>query len=464
MNAEVTDGESKSAEIVENDRSVVDNDLPQIYRPQPTGLTRSSRSAPRQIELNTRLVAFVDWIKSPSASGKNALITNHEQFFMKFRTVLGKLSKFHDKSVEKLFYHLNRTDSCLKMFNASKLNEFTMWLGNGDDGRQLNLRTVYNYLRTLVIFFQWKVLALGQSQFSRVLDTIDGVCKNLSIQKDKMATDIQEKAARLDRLPKVPDFLTYMKTTLKPAVDKVRSELASGVEFRIDQYMTCRNYILMALLFAVPPQRKQFLENLAHDNVTYAGKYTILKVEKHKTQRRYGAVVVALPPFFYEEFQLLLELLDNFRPLSCWKLFVGYDGLPDKYLTRTLQSMTNSAFGMDVNIRDCRSIFINHAKSHLDLQGMYELSRQMCHSFQVQQSEYRTDDSVQRAISSLNSLHATHQWTEMVPLLCEVNAMEDTDGEECDESKVSGDFQDDLPDEAYIEFLDSYNAENATQF
>lgn len=464
------DGESKSTEVEMEDPVSRDDGRP-IYRPQPTGQTRSSRAAPRSIELDTRLVAFVDWIKSPSAAGKKALISNHDQFFMKFRTVLGKLSKFHNKSVETLFYHLNRTDSCLKMFGAAKLSEFTMWLGKGDDGRQLSLRTVYNYLRTLVLFFQWKVLALGMSQFAKALETLEGVCKNLSIQKDKMATDITQKAARLDKLPKIPDFLAYMKETLKPAVDEVRDQMNSSRERHISQYMTCRNYILMALLFGAPPQRKQFLEELADDNVTYEGDYTILKVEKHKTQRRYGAIVVALPPFFYQAFQMLVDLLNSFRVEGCHKLFIGYDGRADKYLTKALQSLTNAAFGKDVTIRDCRSIFINYAKSHLDLQGMYELSRQMCHSFQVQQSEYRADDSVQRAIRSLKSLHATHQWTEMIPLLCDSNLQaideDDTDiiiGEEAEESKTSNDIEDDLPDEAYIQFLDSYNAENSTQF
>jgi hypothetical protein len=73
----------------------------------------------------------------------------------------------------------------------------------------------------------------------------------------------------------------------------------------------------------------------------------------------------------------------------------------DPYLTNRFEAITHAKFGVDVNIRDCRSIYVNYAKDHLNITQMYELSRQMCHSFNMQQSQYRADDSVDRAIRSL---------------------------------------------------------------
>lgn len=146
-------------------------------------------------------------------------------------------------------------------------------------------------------------------------------------------------------------------------------------------------------------------------NVSYVDDYTILTVLEHKTSRKYGPVVVALPPYYCEDFKLYMEHWDDLHVLLHDKLFIKRNGWPDKYLTRRFQAMTSAEFGVDVSIRDCRSIFINFAKDKMDLTQMYELSRQMCHSFQMQQSEYRADNSIDHAIGSMRAIH------EMTPLL-----------------------------------------------
>lgn len=449
---------------------------PPLYRPQKTGVKRSSRAAPTSLETDERLAQFVKWVTSKTAIGKSTQITSYGQFFNKFRTALGKLSKFHGKSSAKLFFHLNRQASCLAMFKPKPLNDFTMWLGKGDNGKELSLRTVYNYLRTLVIFFEWKVNALGQDQFKAPLESLQGLCLNLSRQKDKVSQDIVKKAARLSALPTVPQFLTFMSEKLKPKVDRVRQVN----KFQWKQYVDCRNYILMALLFGVPPQRKQFLESMMVENITYKDGYTILQVHEHKTQRRYGPVVVALPPYYYDDFQLYLEVRSDFATLQNLdkSLFIKHDGKPDPYLTRHFEAMTHEEFGQDVTIRDCRSIFVNFANDKLDLKQLYELSRQMCHSFQMQQSEYRADDSVQRAITTMTSMH---KMTELLPLCSadqeihceEVRAeVEEEKGDDDQGVEIPGDNQDDeeasiefdgeLTDEQLVKFVAAYNASHKT--
>lgn len=294
-----------------------------------------------------------------------------------------------------------------------------------------------------MVYFEWKVNALEQLRFAPTLKSLDNVCKNLSLQKDKMAQDIQKKAARFATLPTVPQFIDLLTKNLKPRVDRVRELNADSWQ----AYEDCRNYILMALLFGVPPQRKQFLDLMTIDQITYHDKHTILKVLDHKTARRYGPVTVALPPYYYEDFQLYLDIRSDFARIANTSLFVKANGARDEYLTRHFQQMTQAKFGADVSIRDCRTIFINYAKTHLDLKQMYELSRQMCHSFQMQQSEYRTDDSVERAISTL---HSMHEVTRLLPI--------------CSADKQLFQEEDEFPDlpsdEAFLQFIDDYNAAN----
>lgn len=477
MEIDADDEESKM-EVDEEDEESQRGPDSSIYRPQSTGLTRSSHAAPSKTRTDEKLAPFIEWIKSPVAVGRQTLIKNHEAFLQKFRTVLGKLAKLYNKPDDKLFNHLNRFDSCMAMFKPDPLNKFVMWIQKGDDGRQLQLRTVYNYLRTLVIFFQWKVNALGKTQFLTPLNSLQDVCKNLSLQKDKMSQDIAKKAARLATLPSVQQFICFMQDVLKPLVDQIRIGYQSRACEDFHDYEVCRNYLLMVLLFGVPPQRKQFLESVKIDNISYQDKFTILKLYDHKTARQYGPVVVALPPHYYDDFQLYLDIRGDFSTLANKSLFIQANGTPDPYLTRRFQEMTQAHFGTDVSIRDCRSIFINYAKKELDLKQMYELSRQMCHSFQMQQSQYRADDSIQRAITTLGSMHhITHLLSicsededpEEYQREASVEALDD-DGIDFDEDEDEGldddekmeEFDAGPSDDQLLEFVESYNRSHET--
>ncbi|ETN06466.1 hypothetical protein PPTG_12588 [Phytophthora nicotianae INRA-310] len=105
-----------------------------------------------------------------------------------------------------------------------------------------------------------------------------------------------------------------------------------------------------------------------------------------------------------DDFKLFLDIWRDYRTLATHNIFIKANGKADTYLTRHFQRITQREFQVDVSIRDCRSIFINHAKKLFDLTEMYELSRQMCHSFQMQQSEYRADDSIERAFNVLSTM------------------------------------------------------------
>ncbi|KAL4145770.1 hypothetical protein PRNP1_011646 [Phytophthora ramorum] len=386
-----------------------------LYRPSKTGLTRSSHNAPSASSVEERMAPFWEWLQSPSAAGKTFNLTNPKAYFDKFRTVLGKLAKFHDIDINKIFYKMNRIDCCSAMFSPEKFNAFTMWLGKKDNGEPLALRTIYNYLNTLKDFFEWKVKALGKEQFAEAYRLTAQVCKNLSLQKDKRAQDISKKAARLEKMPKMPQFQLLMSNKLKSAVDDV----GKAGDYSWKGYETCRDYFLMVLMFGVPPQRKQFLERMEKKNIESKDKYTIIKVLNHKTERRYGPVTVLLPPAYYEHFQLFIDIWWDHRTLRTDNIFITAKGEPDTNLTRHFQRITQAEFGVDVSLRDCRSIFINHAKKRLDMTQMYELSRQMCHSFQVQQSEYRADDTFEHASSVLATM-AEHLGA--IPL-CDVDAV-----------------------------------------
>jgi hypothetical protein len=300
-----------------------------------------------------------------------------------------------------------------------------------------------------------EVNALGNQQFAIPLKSLQDLATRLSLDKDNLSQVIADKAARLAKMPTVPQFLAFLTEKLKRAVQYVRLHERESWE----DYEICRNYILVALLFGVPPQRKQFLDTVDVDDITVRDKYSILTVSEHKTARRYGPIVVALPPYYYEDFKYYLDLRLTHALVSNNSLFIQRNGSRDKYLTRRFQQLTQDEFGIDVSIRDCRSIFVNYAKDKFDLKQLYELSRQMCHSFQMQQSQYRADDSVDRAIHILRSMN---QITDLLPIANEethdIQQLEDGSTQHGENDDTVDELAGELTDDQLMAFVEDYNS------
>ena len=447
-----------------------------VFIPAPSGITRSQHSAPRFDDIDTYMDDFNAWIRNPGAARKPRAITAPESFMAKFRTVLGRIKTHFQIDDKQLFYRMNRSDTCAKMFSVPNLSALIDTLRMTTDGRLLETSTLSNYVRHITLYFTWKVNACGKTQFQSTLDALEQVGRNLNAVVVR-APKYDKKAARVATLPSVPDFLGFIKGELRDKAVQARINFATvPPSDAMDLYLDLRNYILVALLFGVPPQRAQVYNTLKTDNITFReDKYTIMRVEQHKTSSTYGSVVVALPPFFYEEFKAFVDARDELA-LVCYdnnSLFIGADGKPERHLTSRFQKLVDDKFGVNVTLRDCRNIYVTHAAKHLDLKQLYNLARQMCHSFQTQQFVYRSEDSIQRAI---DQLHSTNVLTSIMPLCVldgddyareldsENTALVDSSLEyhaSDEESKDGEDYFDTFDDESLVEFVMEYNAQNA---
>lgn len=451
-----------------------------LYVPPKTGLTRDAHNAPSDAETKAKMNAFYEWVENPAASGKSRAIPSPKSFLAKFRTVMGKLRVHHKITVQQLYYRLNRTDTCKNMFKPSSLNKFTSSLRTSKNKRKLCATTLYNYIRTLTVFLEWKVSGLGKTQFQEPLKSLLHTQANLNEEK-KWEHDPKAKADRLSVLPSVPDFLDFLKGDLRDKAVQARIKFPSArPEEVMDLYLDLRNYILFALLFGVPPQRLQVFDLAKIDEVEYKDKHTVISVKKHKTASKYGAAVIVLPPFFYEEFKAFAEARSELARVKFddGRLFIGENGKPEKYLTKQFQAVVFDKFKVNVNIRDCRSIYVTHAVKSLDLTQLYELSRQMCHSFETQQIIYRSDNNIQRAIDQLDKSGALTALMPLCNLDCVINkeaSDEDSDKDELDdnafdvytydlaneeETKTDGDFYGGISDEALLHAVEMHNSQH----
>uniref|UniRef100_K3XCV5 Uncharacterized protein n=1 Tax=Globisporangium ultimum (strain ATCC 200006 / CBS 805.95 / DAOM BR144) TaxID=431595 RepID=K3XCV5_GLOUD len=222
-----------------------------------------------------------------------------------------------------LFYRLNRSSSCAVLVKLDTLNNFFMWLANADDGRQLQASTHYNYVRTLVIYFQWKTYGLGRSEFTSALQAIEQVQQNLNFHKRNLQQNA-DKHARFANFPSIVDIVGFMQAELRPKAEAAREAFETFATW--EMYEPLRNYILFALRVTALTQRLQVYNELSIDDITYKSDYAVLTLKKHKTDYKYGPVTTALRPRDLQTFKAYLEARSDVAALSCKNLFVGRDG------------------------------------------------------------------------------------------------------------------------------------------
>ncbi|KAF1314289.1 hypothetical protein FI667_g13405, partial [Globisporangium splendens] len=363
--------EEKSEEVVV--------ELEPLFRPPPTGIHRHKNLAPSHAELMKHFPDFVAWVMSDTSLGKHMSIRRPEPFLSKFRTALGKLADFHNLDNVTFMKRLKRPSSCQVIFHVPRLNVFTMMVGLDVNKKPLNKSTVYNYLRTLVVFLNWRVDVLLQVSLKESRDMLQGLC--FSISKRRVTDrDPKAKADRLLELPSYSDILAFVDNDLKNHMDEARGDFEESGEPTWETYIAFRNYFLVVLLFSIPPQRLQVFNMIKREEIKIVNGFVVMTVKRHKTYHIYGPVVVVLPPRFTSDFEVYLQHRDNLARSGCSSLFI------DRRV---------------VSIRDCRSIYVTKASKELNMQQLYSLSRQMYHSFQTQQTIYRADDSVQRAMESV---------------------------------------------------------------
>ena len=276
----------------------IDGDFGEIdplYRAPTTAITRSAHAAPKQSSFESMMSEYLEWLKSPTAIGKSTMINNTDAFEAKFRTTLGRLASFHRISAEELLKRLKREKQWQQFFTNSKLNEFTMSLATTDRGRVLSKSTVYNYIRTLIVFFEWKVDAKGCKDMSETLELLRRLGKCLNLQK-KGEQDRESKAARFATMPSFPAMLDFVSTELKTNAISAYETYQNTQEATWDQYIACRNYILGALLIGLPPQRAAVFDTVSLSDLQEQDGHAILKIKKHKTAHVYGPVIIAIPP------------------------------------------------------------------------------------------------------------------------------------------------------------------------
>lgn len=427
-----------------------------LYRAPETGVTRSTHSAPKQALTETMMNEYIEWVKSPTALGKSRLIQNIDAFISKFRTTLGRLAYFNKITAEELLKRLGTNKNWATYFRPDQLNNFTISLATTTNGRELRKSTVYNYIRTLIVFFEWKVDVKECEDMRPTLVLLKRLGQSLNLQKQR-ERDPEAKAARFDDMPPFPELLKYVTEELKDNAIQAFDIFKNTEDRNWELYASCRDYILAALLIGVPPQRAQVFNSISIRDITYQDGHAILKVAKHKTAHVYGPVVLPIPPFYKIQFEEYLVIRNYFcasPDVDC--LFIGKDGNQERYITKRFQAIIHSKFNCNITIRDCRSLYVTYASKHLDSTSLYNLSRLMFHSFKTQQDIYRSDNAVQRAIDALGST------TRGLPDVLSIqDGLREDLGEFGDEMRDDeGDEFDEFPDELFHELADKISQQN----
>jgi len=241
-------------------------------------------------------------------------------------------------------------------------------------------------------------------------------------KQHKRHQNADHKAERLTDLPSVDDFVRWLEHDLCEKFEaEIRRWRAEGFDEKM--YIAGRDFFLVMLMCAVPPQRLQLLQLMSLRDMKPSSTGSVyFKIREHKTGHIYGQAVMFIPKRFVKLFtkfrvfrrELLRhqvsalkmpELIDEER------VFFRTDGKPDNYLTARFKQLVFEKFGKKVTIRDCRSIYITYANQHVaDLKDMFELSRLMYHSFATQQQVYRSD-------TVLHRLHNGEQLAERIATL-----------------------------------------------
>ncbi|KAF1325124.1 hypothetical protein FI667_g9389, partial [Globisporangium splendens] len=262
-------------------------ELEPLFRPPPTGIHRHKNLAPSHAELMEYFPDFVAWVMSDTLLGKHKSIRRSESFLSKFRTALGKLADFHNLDGITLMKRLKRPSSCQVIFHVPRLNAFTMVVGLDVNKQPLNKSTVYNYLRTLVVFLNWRVDVLQQVSLKESRDMLHELC--FSVSKHRVTDrDPQAKADRLLELPSYSDILAFVDNDLKNRMDEARGDFEESGEPTWETYIPFRNYFLVVLLFSIPPQRLQVFNMIKREEIKIVNGFVVMTVKRHKTYHIYG--------------------------------------------------------------------------------------------------------------------------------------------------------------------------------
>ncbi len=353
-----------------------------------TGLTRSAHRAPRPELVKSTLEEYWEWLSCPTSIGRDRTMRCPEQHLSKLRTVLGRMAHHHDMEVNDLLKEISDGRKYSKYFTISALDAFTRTLCSSDNGRVLNLQTSYNYINCLVSLLSWMVKIKQRKHLEPSLEALDELRKRVARDK-KRDQNPAKKAERISSLPTVPDFIKY----LKELEDNLVVNSSTWAE-----YESYRSFFLVLLLFGTPPQRLQVYENVNVDEIRYRDNLTIMSLADHKTSHTYGTLFVVIPSRYYDHVQRFLSLREKIARPEVKSLFVNNLGYPEKYLTRRFSAQVLDKFGVPVSIRDCRSIYVTYMNQRSTMTEMYELSRRMYHSFQVQQEVYRSTNALDEAI------------------------------------------------------------------
>lgn len=420
-----------------------------LYRAAETGITRSVHAAPTKEFVATMMKEYVEWVESPTALGKSTLINNSDAFITKFRTALGRLAEFHSISAEELLKRLGQGKNWSAYFRPDQLNKFTTSLATTDKGRPLRKSTVYNYIRTLIVFFEWKVDVKECEDMRPTLGLLKKLGKSLNLQKKREGVS-GAKEARFEQMPPFPDLLKYVTRDLKRKAVEAFSNFERTGNATWEHYTPCRDYILAALLIGVPSQRAQVFYSVSVRDIQYQDGHAILTAKNHKTDYKYGPAILPIPPFYMNQFQ---EYLAIRRELCASpevdSLFIGMNGMPEGYITKRFQAIIHDKFQCNISIRDCRTLYVTYASQHLDNTELHKLSRLMFHSFETQQNIYRSDNRVQRAINSLAST------TSGLPAMSMIqDESSDDSSEDFEEDDDEFDEFEEFPDELFLELAD----------
>ncbi|DBA03393.1 TPA: hypothetical protein N0F65_002801 [Lagenidium giganteum] len=241
-----------------------ENDAPTTPTPAPVNMepltkfpTRSLvlRSAYRAPSKASAEVAFADYLEwPPTALGRplmknpdahfNKFRTNPDAHFNKFRTVLGKMERHYEREFKELASIIRSPSRCKLVFEPKLLDAFTRSLSSSDSNTKLP------YVRALYLYLEWMVKIRGCSHLSMALELFGTTQTNLARVKE-VEVNRKGKPAHFTKLPSVPQFVAYIDKLLRPAA---RRALLSELATPWTKYKAYRDYMLVALLFLVPPQ------------------------------------------------------------------------------------------------------------------------------------------------------------------------------------------------------------------
>ncbi|RLN49419.1 hypothetical protein BBJ28_00026665, partial [Nothophytophthora sp. Chile5] len=346
-----------SLETEEKTDDVIPFEQEPVFRSeQDADVRRAPHRAPTQDFVDDRMKGFLDWYSNPNSLGRDQRGISSDDFASKFRTVLGKMATHFELTDAQVIKKLNSGERQLETFlTPEKIDSLMRSMGTRVDGKTLHPSTRYNQLRPLVVFLQWLVDIKRFKTLEDVKDLVHQTSVAISKQR-KRAQRVTEKADRLADLPGVDQFVEWLEHDLR---DKFDAEIARSKEqdFDVQMYIAARDFFLVMLMCAVPPQRLQLLKamSLQHMSTQRTTNMVYFKIPEHKTSHLYGQAVMFIPGRFKRLFIQFLtfrravlshqaQALDNPKLIDVHRVFISTDGKPDKYLTARFQQLVQDKF------------------------------------------------------------------------------------------------------------------------